>query len=247
MTFEIATYTIVPPDNLVLIGSEAAFGVDFNGQLQGVNAIHWWDSYNQGEMEFLPTNPVTGEKPPNVLIDDFSPFTTYVYQAQAILEAQANPAVYYSTIPDNVHQGVTYSLGEAIVISTPNPIQPADTTPDIPPTPESYQKLYWTGTMWVVSAFDITETLSEAQSTLTTLTLESGAEQVDAQSRIYSSLQLATDADPSALMCADYPTTSLGDYQSLVDAQVSSQLTEIQAATTTEDLYPYDPTVTVTI
>jgi hypothetical protein len=235
-------YTIVPEDGIVVIDGNVANNVLMSGIPAGVHAIVWNGLAGAGRIEY-DQDPVTGVLPAPGSFSDAADYSDQTDQAEAIIFAKDNPVTYYSTIDGNVYEGSIYDLGQAIIISTPNPLQPPDTTASVPPIAESWQQLYWYSDAWVVSSFDPTFSLSEAKNTLNDAIETSAAEQATLQSRIYSPLQLVQAVDPSALDTADYFSVTLGDYQIYLDGEVASMQAEVNAATTTPSLYSFDPTV----
>lgn len=235
-------YTIVPSDGVVVIDGQAAQGVDMSGIAADVHAIQWYGLRGEGTIEY-EIDSVTGELPPPGYFTDPDQFLAQTNEAEAIIYAANNPVTYYSTVDGNIHQGVSYNLGDPIVIDTPNTPQPPSTTTAIPPTPEVYQELYWYNDAWVISSCDPNLSLSEAQNLLGTAVETSAAEQGAHQARIYSPVQFATAPDVTALATADYAGMDLGEYQTYLDGQVSSLQATLNAATATSQLYSFDPTV----
>jgi hypothetical protein len=234
---------MIPSDGTVVIDGTAAFGVNFAGIDPTIHAIQWFGAMGEGNLEFIMTNPVTGEKPPNQIIYSIAPYQSYVDQAVAIINAAQNPDIYYSTTDSTTYQGNTYTLGQQIVVSTPNTPQPAGTTASIPPTPEDFQELYWFSGAWVISSFPPSLSLLQAQNYLVTAVKTSAASNVDNQARIYSPLQLAAAPDMGALPTADYSGLTLADYQANMDAEVSSAEVQINAATSPAQLYNFNPAI----
>lgn len=230
---------MIPVDATVVIDGVPAIGVDFTGIDPLIHAIQWYGDV--GEVEYV-TDYNGDPKPDNQEITSLAPYQSYVTQAQEIIYAAQNPQIFYSTSDSTEFQGESYPIGDPIVITTPNTPPPASTTSIIPPTPEDFQQLYWTGDSWVLSAFPISLSLLEAQANLTDQVEESAASNCNEQARIYSFYSLAVSADPGALTCADYSDT-LSEYQADQDAKVQSQINSIQAATTVADLYSFNPTV----
>ena len=239
-------YTIVPQDGVVVLDGDSAFGVSMTGIPATVHAIQWKGAQSAGVIEYK-VDPETGELPAPGSFTSAATYSAQTSEAQAIITAQQNPDIYYSTTDSNTFQGQTYSLGSEIVVATPSTPQPANTTTDVPPTPESFQQLYWYSNAWVISGFDPSLSLSAAKTFLNTAVETSSASQGQNQARIYSTAQLFAAANVSVLPTADYPGTDLGAYQILLDAEVASLEGTIAAATTTTSLYSFDPTVTVTV
>lgn len=232
-------YTIIPIDLVVVIDRDIATAVPMTGIDPTTHAVHWYGAKGYGEIEHI-ADPVTGVVPVATRFTNPNRFSTQIGLAQSIIDAYKNPKVYYSTINNNQYKGNTYELGSGITIDTPNTPQPSNTTVLVPPTPETFQKLYWYGNEWVVSSFDPNLNLLSAQSTLTTAVETSAAEQGALQSRIYSPVQLVSSPNALSLPTADYTGVDLGSYQAYLDEQVTSLTSTIQAATLTTELYSFD-------
>lgn len=235
-----AYINMIPVDGTVVIDGIAAFGVNFSGIDPTIHAIAWYGVL--GEVEYV-YNPLTREKPPNLQITSIAPYQDYVNQANEIIYAAQNPEIYYSTISDYAWQGNEFPLGSEIVVSTPNTPQPPNTTVNVPPTCETYQRLYWYGSAWVCSSIDPSLPLVTAKQDLITQMESEAAFHVNVQARIYSSLQLIEAADPGALLCADYPSYTLDAYQTSMNTQVANLTTVVNAATTAPQLYGFDPRI----
>lgn len=236
-------YTIVPSDGVVVIDGQAALGVDMSGIAADVHAIQWYGVRGSGVIEY-EVNSTTGELPAPGSFTDADAYLAQTTEAEAIINAANNPITYYSTVDGNVYQGITYNLGDGIVISTPNTAQPFQTTTLVPGTPISpYQDLYWYNNAWVVSSVDPTLSLSEAKTLLNNAVAYYGALEVSTQTRIYSPIQLHTTPDVNLLSSADYPGLSLGDYQSYIDGEVSLLQGLVNAATSVSQLYSFNPLV----
>ncbi len=81
--------TIIVDDNLVMIGGKP-HTVDCSS-LVGVHAVQWYDTF--GEIEYKSTFGTTlpgpmYTKPPNVLINDISPYQNFIDAWQVAEEAQ---------------------------------------------------------------------------------------------------------------------------------------------------------------
>lgn len=235
-----AVYTLVPSDNLVLINGDAANDVNFAGINPGIHCIHWYDTV--GDVEYV-YDPINNTKQPNERITSIAPYQSYIDQAAEIIYAQNNPITYYSTSDTNNYQGLIYPLGATIVIDTPNTAQPPQTTLSVPPTPESFQELYWYANAWVISSVDPNLSLNQAKATLITEAQASGAANVNNQARIYSAVQLFAEADVNALPTADYFSVTLGDYQAFTDAEIASFEAQVNAATSVPQLYNLNPQI----
>jgi len=235
-----AIINMIPSDGTVVIDGNVAVGVNFAGLDPEIHSISWYGS--TGQLEFV-FDPVTVTKRPNENFANLSAYQIYVDQAQAIINAQLNPIVYYATV-DNYEWGVeVIPLGGEVIVSTPNTPQPPNTTNLEPPILQSYQSLFWNNTSWVASPVSPSITLSAAKTFLITETKVSGANHVSTQSRIYSPLQLATSVDPGALLCADYPSITLSDYQLTIDGRVTDLINLVNSASTLTDLYTFNPNV----
>lgn len=234
-----ARITLFPNDNTASIDGNYAPNIDYTGINPTIHCVQWYDT--EGWVEY-DANLMTGEKPPNEIINSIDPYLTFVGQAEAIINAYLNPVIAYSTSNNTVFQGNTYSLGDEIVISTPNTQPPLESTPIVPPTPEDFQDLYWNGADWLLSPFPPSLSLAEAQDNLTDQVNASVSANMGVQSRIYSTYMMVTNADPGALQCADYPLT-LADYQTEQDAKAATAIAQINAATETAQLYSFDPLI----
>lgn len=232
-----ARITLFPKDGNGVVNGELAEGVDFSGIDPTISCVQWYDTI--GSVEYV-SDPISGYKPENTTIDSIAPYQVYVDNSVTIIDAFLNPVIVYSTASDVSFQGVTYGFASEIVISTPNTPPPPQSTPTVPPTPEDFQTLYWYNDGWVLSGFDPSLTLANAKTQLIQQVETSGAEQADDQARIYSSYQLVSSADAGALATADYFGLTLSDYQGYIDGQISTMTAEINAATTTSQLYSFD-------
>lgn len=235
-------FTIIPDDSVVIIDGAVASGVSMTGISPDVHAIQWYGDRTSGFIEFK-ANPATGILPGPEEFTSPAPYSAQTSEAEAIIYAANNPVTYYSTVSGNVYGGVTYSLGSPIVIDTPSTPQPADTTTDVPPTPEDFQQLYWYSNAWVISGVDPTLSLSDAKTALNTAIEASAAGQATLQARIYSPVQLSTAPDITALATADYFGVDLGEYQTFLDGEVSSMQAQVNAAASVSALYSFNPTV----
>lgn len=231
---------MIPSDGTVVIDGIGAFDVDFTGVDPAIHSIHWYGT--SGQVEYV-YDPVTDTKNPNTDFTSLAPYQGYVDQAQAIINAALNPDIYYATIANYPWQGGFYPIGSEIVVSTPNTPQPPDTTNLQPPTLLSFQSLFWGGSSWVASPVDPALTLADAKTFLIRVVKTSAASLMSKQSRIYSTLELATSVDPASLLCADFPTTTLGNYQTTLANRVQQLTQTIQAATQLPNLYGIDPNV----
>lgn len=235
-------YTIVPSDSVVVIDGQAASGVDMTGIDPTIHAIQWYGLLNEGVIEYS-VDPNTGILPAQGSFTDPTTYQTQVTEAEAIIFAQNNPVTYYVTVPSLLYGNTTYLFGQAITVSTPNPVQPTGTTTLVPPTPETYQQLYWYNDAWVVSPVDPTLSLSAAQADLSNVVFASAASNVNIQARIYSVLTLSTDADPGSFPCADNAATDLDTYQASMVAEANLVINQIQAATSVTDLFTINPII----
>jgi hypothetical protein len=232
--------TLIPVDSTVVIDDVAAFDVDFTGIDPSIHAVSWYGT--QGVVQYIG-NPITGEKPPNEVIDSLAPYQSYVSAAQAILYAQDNPVSYWSYVNDLVYQGETYGFGVEVIVTDVGWPQPAQTTPKVPTTPEDFQKLYWYNNNWIVSSFDPTLSLSAAKTYLIQAVQTSAAAAGAAQAAIYSPAQLFAAPSVGDLPTADYFGVTLAQYQTYLDSEVASQTATINAATSNVELYGFNPEV----
>ena len=235
-------YTIVPVDGVVVIDGQAAYGVNMAGIAADVHAIQWYGIRSSGVIEYVG-DPITGQIPTPGSFTNSAIYSAQTDEAEAIIFAADNPVTYYSTVNDNIYAGNVYGLGAPIVISTPDPVQPPETTLTVPPTPETWETLYWYNNAWVVSSVDPTLSLVSAKAALIDDVNISAATAGTYQARAYSTVQLFDAADVSALATADYFSVTLGDYQTYLDGQVVSMTATVNAATTVPALYGFNPNV----
>lgn len=232
--------SMIPADGTVVIDGDTAGNVDFTGIDPSIHAIQWYGAVGEVEYIFVYSGP-DSVKPPNEPITSLAPYQSYIDEAEEIIYAAQNPITVYSTSNATLFGGNMYTTGSPIVINTPNTSAPPQSTPLVPPTPQPFQELYWFDTYWVISPFLPSLPLDEAQANLTTQVLTSAATAATEQSRIYSSLQFSQAADPGTLPTADYVGFDLASYQDFLDAQVTAKQTVINNATSTEQLYDFDP------
>lgn len=237
-------YTIIPVDTLVIVDGEAATGVSMTGIPADVSVIQWYGASSAGTIEYLPDS--SGVIPAPGSFTDPTDYSTQVTEAEAIIYARNHPVAYYSTINGNVYNGVTYNLGDPIVIYTPATPQPANTTTAVPGTPAAYQTLYYYGGSWVISSVDPSQSLSDAKASLNKEISISAATCGNYQARLYSTYQLLTSGSLGTLPTADYSGYTLSSYQTYLDGEVSTMQTAVNGATTVPDLYTFDPTVNPT-
>jgi hypothetical protein len=235
-------YTIVPEDGVVVVDGLAAYGVDMTGIPSNVHAICWYGARGAGTIEYNP-NPSTGILPAPGNFSNASQYITQVNQAELIIEAAQNPITYYSTVEGNLYDGITYTLGDSITVNTPDTPQPPNTTLAVPPTPSSFQELYWYDSAWVISSVDPSLSLSEAKNVLNTAVETSAALQGATQARVYSPVQLFAAPDVTVLQTADYSGMDLGEYQTYLDSEVSSMQAIVNSAVSVPSLYGFDPNV----
>ena len=234
-----ARITLFPKTASAQIDGKLATDIDYTGIDASIHCVQWYDTV--GTLEYVD-DPITGAKPPNDTITSIAPYTTYVAQAESIIDAYLNPQLFYSTSDSTLFQGNTYGLGDEIVIYTPNTFPPGTSTDEVPGTPEDFQELFWYAAenTWVLSPVDPTLTLSAAKSELISKVQTSAAEQGDLQARIYSAYQLGSASDIGTLSTADYFGVNLSTYQTYLDGQVSAMTAEINAATAVSQLYSFD-------
>lgn len=235
-------YIIVPPDQSVVIDGQVASDISMAGIPPNVHAIYWYGVRGVGEIQYK-IDPVTGVLPGPGSFTNPNQYITQLNEAESTIYAYNNPVTYYSTVAGNVYEGETFGLGSPIVIDTPNTPQPPETTTLVPGTPEDFQLLYWYNSSWVLSSFNPSLSLSEAQNVLTVAVKSSAGELGDFQARIYSPVQLFASADVSILPTADYAGMDLGEYQTYLDNQVNFKLAVISAATSTSQLYSFNPNI----
>lgn len=235
-----ARYSLIPVDGSAVIDGNAAFGINYSGINPAIHAVQWYGT--EGDVEYV-ADFAQGIVPPPERITDITPYMPYVNQALAIIDAYQNPVIVYSTSDSTTYGGISYILGAEIVIDTPNPVPPAQSTPLMPPVPESWQELYWFNNAWVTSSFDPTLSLLQAKQFLIAAVETSAAQNVDNQARIYSVVELATAGVITDLPTADYNGIDLGEYQNIMDAEVASMTAQINAATTQSDLYIFNPNI----
>jgi hypothetical protein len=236
-------YTIVPEDGVVVIDGQVAPGVNMTGIPADVHAIQWYGLRGSGTIEYK-VDPITGDLPAPGSFTDAGIYSAQTTSAEAIIYAANNPVTYYSIVNGNVYQGITYNLGDPIVIDTPNTPQPAQTTTEVPGVVSAnYQALYWFNDAWLVSSVDPTLSLSEAKNVLNTSIASYGALAGATQARIYSPVQLHTAVDVNLLPSADYAGMDLGEYQTYLDGQVSMLQGIVNSATSASQLYSINPRV----
>lgn len=234
-------YTIIPSDEVVILDGVGYAPVDMTGIGATVHAIVWNGDRGVGSIEY-EIDPVTGVLPTP---GSFTDPADYFNQT----EACENPLVVYALDNNTPYGDYFYQAGQQLnIYQWPHPAVPAGFTEDAPfGSSGAYDTWQFDGTNWISAPFPITYTLAQAQTYLDSLVNTQGAAFVYGQLRNYSILQILAAADPNALLPADsvtnlYPT--IGDYQTAVDAQVAPKIAEIAAATTTSELYTFDPTVT---
>jgi hypothetical protein len=232
-----ARITLFPKDGTGSVDGYLATDVNYTGIDPDIRCVQWYDTI--GSVEYI-SDPITGFTPPNETIESLTPYQPYVDNCVTIIDAYLNPYIVYCTDNGVVYGGLTYDLGAEIVIDTPNPVPPAESTTQVPPTPNSFQQLYWYNSAWVISSFPPDLSLSAAKEVLTEKVNTSASVQVDLQSRTYSVYSLVVSADPGALPTADYYGLDLSTYQGYIDGEVLALTTEINAATTTQQLYNFD-------
>jgi hypothetical protein len=224
-------YTIVPEDGTVIVDGQAAQGVSMVGIPINVHSIQWYGLQGTGTVDFN-LNEETGALPAPETFTDPDQYSAQVLEAQAIIEAAANPVTYYYTVPP---------VGVPIVVTTVGHPQPPDTTTLVPPTVPAGQTLYWYNSAWVVSSFDPNLSLTAAKTSLIQTVTQDGAAAVNTQVSLYSTVQQIQAPNVDALDCKNYAGETIGDYQTYVDGLVSSSTASINAATSKESLYSFNP------
>lgn len=218
-------------------------GVNMSALPADLRAIVWDNALYEGSLQYV-TDPVTGITPPNTVITSPTAvvnFLTEIAEVDDILSAILSPVSYYFTEP-TLYDGTQYSFAELYLSTEVGHPAPPNTTTLVPPDFSPGQNLYWDGSAWVVSSFDITLSLAAAKSSLIAKTQQQAAEASNTQISKYSTVQ-QINATPSvdSLETLDYPGTLMGAYQSYVDSVVSSAVSTINAATSTSDLYSFNP------
>jgi hypothetical protein len=232
-------YSIIPSGTLVVLDGVSAFGVDMTGIPLNVSAIQWYGLRNEGVIEYA-VDPLTGVLPnPGSFVDplDYEIQTT---EAEAIIEAISNPVIYYFTSP-TYYAGRNFFVGEGYTSTEVGHPAPPNTTTDVPPVAATGQTLYWYDGAWVTASFNPNLTLAAAKTSLIQTVTQDGAAAVNAELGLYSPVQQISAPDINALDTATYPGTTIGEFQTYVNDLVASSTAAINAATTTEDLYPLNP------
>jgi hypothetical protein len=234
------SYSIVPSDlTVTLDGTLTAQGVSMVGIPATVQAVQWDGVRDLGTIEYK-VNPVTGELPPPSSFTDPDDYSVQVSEAEAIIDAYLNPVDYYFT-QEQVFEGGLYLIGQkytSIVVGHP---APPDTTLLVPPSVPTGQTLYWYNEAWVVSSFDPRLALPQAKSSLISTVTQDGASAVNGELGLYSNVQQITAGDVLTLDCVNFPGSTIGDYQTFVDGVIASETAYINAQTSTENLYSYNP------
>jgi hypothetical protein len=219
--------TLIPSQSQVTIDSQVASGVDMSALDTDILAIKWFGT--GGEISYTQAS---GESGLNTVITSITPYQAYIDEAAAIINAQNNPVTYYT---------LTEPLGQPVVVTAVGWPQPPNTTELIPPAVPSGQTLYWYESAWVVSSFDPALSLPQAKTSLISTVTQDGASAVNRELGLYSNVQQITAGDVLTLDCVNFPGSTIGEYQTFVDGVIASETAYINAQTSTESLYSYNP------
>jgi hypothetical protein len=245
-----SNFSISPKAQVISIDGRPAYPVDTSSIPLNVHAVQWDDLRGQGFVEYVK-DPTTGIIPDPEEITDPSPYQPIVDEGTAILEASDNPVTYYFTkeviLPVTPTQSTLYKVGDAYVSSSvghPSP-DPENTTTLVPPMKRSAvvppRLMYFYEGAWVVSSFPPGSSLDVAKDKLISQVEGQGALAVDEQLSTYSSLQKSEAPSLGALDTRDYPGVTVADFQSYVDTVVADGVSTVNAASSTTDLYSFDP------
>jgi hypothetical protein len=223
-------YVLAPLQNTVRIDNQFAQGVNFTGidptiQIIGWNGTTGNVNYTTGAFE---------------TITSFTPYQVYVDEAVLIIDAQNNPVTYYSTIQQNI-DGDFYNVGGSYTSTAVGHPQPPNTTTLVPSSPDQGQTLQWTGSSWITSSFPYGLTLPQAQSNLIQQVTVNGAQAVNSEVSLYSTVQQIEAPSVSGLDALSYPGLTIGDYQTYIDGVVSDATATITSTGTVEGLYSFNP------
>ena len=233
-------FKLIVPDNIVIL-DDFVVELDLSELGADYSSIHWSGVEKSGVIVHRP-DPETGELKANEFFTDPSPWTKYADEADVLRQAILNPAVFYRTEPQ-VTGGEDFPVGSPIVISTPNPVQPPNTTTFAPPAvEESYQELFWYRDTWLVSSVDPTDEVNDAKTALISQAKENAAKNVNLQTRIYSAYQLTVE-DCSNLATADYPGYTVKQYHDYQQSQVDALISQVNKAKKIDDLFNVSPEI----
>jgi hypothetical protein len=152
--------TIVPIDQVVVLGGDAASGVDMASVDLEIHAVQFNTELGKGTVEFK-TNPETGTTKPQEQITNVDPWEPQILDAEEIIHCVKNPRTFFSTVTP---------VGSPIVVTARGWPQPANSTEVAPPDrPSPNTSLYWDGTEFVWSSFPIDLDLAGAQNYVTSL------------------------------------------------------------------------------
>lgn len=210
-----------------------AEGVDFTGIDPNIELVSWFNG--SGFITYARDVSDTYTPPPTTF-SDLSAFQAYVDTATDIIYAYENPVTYYTLTETS-----GFPVGSPIIVKSVGHPQPADTTELVPPTPAEGQTLQWDGSAWVLASFDISLSLADAKTSLIQTVTISGAAAVNSEISLYSTVQQIQAADVTLLNTKTYPSSTMGDYQTYIDGLISSATSTINAATTVQDLYTFNP------
>jgi hypothetical protein len=233
------TYTIIPISQTVTIDGVSAQGVSMAGIPADVHALVWDGIRNVGTIEYN-VNPATGVLPDPGSFSNPGDYEDQILEAQDIIYSRENPVTYFFT-EVTVYEGRTASVGQGFLSTAVGWPAPPNTTVLVPPAVAEGQTLYWYDDAWVVSSFDPRLALAQAKSSLISTVTQDGATAVNGELGLYSNVQQITAGDVLALDCVSYPGTTIGEYQTYVDGQVASATASINAASSTTDLYAFNP------
>ena len=162
--------------------------------------------------------------------------TSYTYYYETSSSTVVVLPRYYSTVPLGASPAGTE------LPTAPGTVLPASITTLTPPAPpEEGQTLYFYGGAWVVSSFDPNLTLPEAKTSLINTVRSDSASAVDTEVGLYSAVQLIDAPSVAALETKTYQPTTLGEYQTYADGLTASAIATINAATSTTELYSFNP------
>lgn len=233
-------YSIVPSAQSVTIDGQVANNVSMTGIPLNVNAIQWNGVAGVGTIEYV-FDPLTNTLPPPGQFTDPTIYDAQIIQAEAIIDAYQNPVDYYFTEP-TFYEGTQWQTGYLYVsIEVGHPAPPNTTTVVPPALIPVGQTLYWYDGAWVVSSFNPNLALPAAKTSLIHTVNTNAAEAVNAEVALYSTVQQIEAPSVGALDTLTYPGTTIGDYQTYVDGLTAAATATINAATSTSDLYSFNP------
>jgi len=221
------------------LGFASFYLYDGNSTLQLRSLDYWYYTVPASQLVWVFTNGDQGFP----LNPEQTTFVTTAYTGLEVL-----PLVVYAEEDGAVYDGITYSAAEQLVIyDQPTPPVPTGFTLTQPfGVVSAYDTWQWNGTAWVSSPFPITLDLAGAQDYLTKLVQANATLLINNQLSSYDTAQIAEAVDPELLeprykAVNLYPT--IGDYRTAVAVETAPQFAAINAATTVNQLYAFDPTV----